>query len=154
VSHDRGPKAWRFLAAPLAWTLLIAFLATRPPGSFALDVVRSAGVPTGVLGHVYHGGAFFVLAILLGDGLERARVANRPGGRALLALLGAVVVSVGVELIQFATPPRSPQISDIAVNLVGATLGVGLMATRTWWPRLGTRPLTAGLPVSDPRRRS
>lgn len=153
VSLDRREKPWRFLVAPAAWTLLITFLATRPPSSFAFDIVRSAGVPHGVLEHVYHASAFFVLAVLLSHGLERARVATRPGGRGLLALLGTVAVSVGVELIQLAAPPRSPQMSDVAVNLVGAALGVGLMQTRARRPGPGTRPRAPGLPASSPRRR-
>lgn len=87
-------------------------------------------MPRRFIQYPYHISAFFILDILLlrcflsdSDGQVRRKFE-------ILSLLGCVLVSIWSELIQLFIPTRTPSVSDLALDLLGAVLGTIFMRRR------------------------
>ena len=60
----------------------------------------------------------------------------------------ALLLSVGIEVIQGAyLPDRTATVSDVIANVVGATLGLLLLAATSRWTAVAAQRPTVGLPV-------
>jgi hypothetical protein len=61
-------------------------------------------------------------------------------------VLGALLLSISIEVVQLALPGRFTSPSDVVFNTLGASLGVGLARTAAWWlrPPGAWRPLFGG----------
>ncbi|MFA1610238.1 VanZ family protein [Halobellus rubicundus] len=77
-----------------------------------------------------HLGAYSVLAWLLAAAFDASGPRR---GAALLAVVVAFAVGVGVEIIQAPIAARTASIADAVANAVGAVVGV---AARTAWERV------------------
>jgi VanZ family protein len=126
------------LLPALGWTALILFVASRPKAFFLPPEAPVVyGLPRWMIQYLYHVSAFLVLAVLVRRGVEGR---SDPGHRAdLAALLGALAVSVGSEVLQAWIPTRTPAARDLALDLAGALVGLALLRTlpRRDAPRLG-----------------
>ncbi|MFB6143572.1 MAG: VanZ family protein [Halorientalis sp.] len=107
------------LPAPVRWagvaavaTLILAASVTRPTGA--------AGTlgPLGLVGldAYLHAAAYATLALALGYALADSRVERV----AVVVAIAALGFGVGVELLQSALPYRTPSLSDVLANAVGA----------------------------------
>ena len=63
----------------------------------------------------------------------------------------AVVVSVGIEVVQGAfLPDRTAAVSDVVANLIGATVGVVVLALISRWSRVTAGRPAASAPIPQP----
>jgi VanZ family protein len=121
---------WTRLAPLLAWTAFILLVSSLPSSFFFGPRTNVAGMPRRFVQYPYHVGAFLVLAILFLRCLRATDLGERLPRAELLSLLGAVVISICSELTQLWVPTRTPAARDLALDLSGALLGLGLMRVR------------------------
>ncbi|KKM09906.1 hypothetical protein SY88_17195 [Clostridiales bacterium PH28_bin88] len=76
---------------------------------------------------------YLVLAVLVRFALKRTVATPRPGGWAVLI---GVLYGISDEFHQYFVPSRSPDVKDLAVDAVGALLGVLLVS---WLEKRNTR---------------
>jgi VanZ family protein len=112
------------------WTALILLVASLPSSFFFGPRTSTAGTPRHLVQYPYHVGAFLVLAILFLRCLRATDLGAERRRAELLSLLGAVSISMCSELIQFWVPTRTPAARDLALDLSGALVGLGLMRVR------------------------
>jgi hypothetical protein len=128
----------------------------RAGASTAVDVGRAVETETGVeLGSRFsppvEADTIGHLVLWTGVGLVAAGLATRPGARLRLAL-GLFALSAAVEVGQrYLSSTRSAEITDLAANGVGLTVGFLAYAavealTRLWWVRLRGLLGPRGLP--------
>jgi glycopeptide antibiotics resistance protein len=112
--------SWRTWLALAAVVLVLAMTLTfDPPWLFQqLAELLDGHVSGWLIARVLNVLLFVPLGIAIG-------VWRRPR-----LLLGAVALSVGVELTQHLLPERSPDVWDVVTNTAGALLGYG--AVRVW----------------------
>lgn len=98
---------------------------------FALSSRSTLPRPASISGEVFaimgHFGAYTALAICIWWAL--GRVDLPPGQRILLGFAGAVLYGLTDEWHQSFVPGRTPDVRDIGVDAIGATVGV-LLAPR------------------------
>ncbi|MFQ5904397.1 MAG: VanZ family protein [Candidatus Binatia bacterium] len=115
----------------LLWIGLILGIASRPKTVFLDPDTRVIyRIPRVLIPYAYHGSAFFILAILfLRHFLSRSdgKIARKTEA---LSLLGSALVSICSELIQLYVPTRTPAFRDLAIDLLGAALGIFFMRRR------------------------
>jgi VanZ family protein len=114
------------LAVALAAVLLLTLTpATAPPdaGPALLDLEISG----------LRGLADSIANVLLFLPLGIAAAIRFPGWRR--PVLGALLLSVAIEVVQLAIPGRFTSPADVAFNTLGATAGVALAHTAPWWLR-------------------
>jgi len=119
---------WRWRLVPLlAWIGMILWMASRPKAAFFLpDKDLIFGIPRQFAQYGYHVGVFFVLAILFQRCLPPFRAWTIVRGIELRSLVGSVFVSICSEVIQFYVPTRTPTVRDLALDLFGTVLALGL----------------------------
>jgi VanZ family protein len=115
LSTSTSSTSLRFLPA-LAWMGLIFYLSDQPR---LPEVPTLTGDLTSILGHFC---AYFGLAVLLWWALVPFGLSARQ--RVLLALAGAVLYGVTDEWHQSFVPGRTPDVKDILVDAIGATVGL------------------------------
>ncbi|ELZ29842.1 vanz like family protein [Halogeometricum pallidum JCM 14848] len=117
-----APEQLRRVAPLVAWSLCVVVAsAATPPG----DGLGAAG-PLGLgVDKWVHLGAYAVTACLAAFAL-RARDVRRLA----LAVLVAVALGGGAELLQATLPTRDASLADAAANAVGAVLGAAVYAVR------------------------
>lgn len=106
---------WKPRLACLAYCLVLTWLLLAPDPAALLGLPFLLGIG-GVIG--VHFTAFAVLGILVAASWLPLR-------RVLLAGL-LFLYAVGVEFLQFSSPPRSVEIRDLLQNLLGLSAGVAL----------------------------
>ena len=118
---DRLALAGRWLAVAI-WMAIIFWFShqeTLPVAGHAL-----LDIPLRKAGHAF---VYAVLGILLLRAL--APTARRPGRRlGALAVALAALYAVTDEFHQSLVPGREPRVSDVLIDIVGASLGVALLA--------------------------
>ncbi len=108
--------AWALLAAALPLVLLL----TLSPGT-PLDLVEQTG-PCLVCGDDGLSNLIRNIVLFLPLGLAAGLLT----GSLWFPVIGAVVLSGGIELAQFTIPGRNPLLVDFAMNVLGAGIGAGL----------------------------
>jgi VanZ family protein len=100
----------RILAKCVFWAVLLAIV--------LLSIVPPSGRPVTRVPHVFEHVAIFLLLGLSFAAGYRFRWAS---------ILGLVVYTAGVEILQFVAPGRHPRWLDLVENVVGLGLGTGLI---------------------------
>jgi hypothetical protein len=135
---------------PLAAALAVVLLLTLTPTSAKPDAA-TAMFDFGIRG--LRGLADSIANVLLFLPIGAAAAVRFPGWRR--PVLGALLLSVGIEVVQLAIPGRYTSPADVAFNTLGATIGVALAHTAGWWlrppgtwrPLFGAAALAAALLV-------
>jgi VanZ family protein len=124
---------WRHLLPVAVWAALILVVAARPAATLLPDHLTEPGASRRWIQYPYHVGAFAVLGLLLERCVRAARSRRSWTRVAGTALLAAAALSALSELIQVWAPTRTPALRDVALDLFGATLGIGagLAASRS-----------------------
>lgn len=128
LSTSPSSTSLRFLPA-LAWMGLIFYLSNQ---SKLPEVPTLSGQATSILGHF---SVYGVLAVLLWWAMGPLDLAPRQ--RILLAFAGAVLYGVTDEFHQSFIPGRTPDVRDLLVDAIGATVGLTIV---TWLDRSGLLP--------------
>lgn len=130
LAHDLAVTSRRLRAARLALAgylglVLALTLAPAPGGPHPLNLVPTAGIQKTYIDR----GAAFGTAQVVGNLLLLAPAAillraSYPGTRLRHVLVGAVLLSAGIELVQWqVTVGRAADIDDVWLNTLGAALG-------------------------------
>jgi hypothetical protein len=115
---------WWMRWGPALLMMMLIFLASSTPGN---DLPELGGWDTIVL----KGGHMLGYALLAVSYLRALTWDRRvPRYAWLLAVILAILYALSDEYHQSFTPGRSPRMSDVGIDAVGAALGVGL------WPKL------------------
>ncbi len=137
------PLSWLY-GALIVYASLYPFVGWRIPGVGALDFL-ARGLPrywtsfdlgANLLGYLPLGLLLFVAFI---------RGGRNAGSAALLACIGATVLSLTMEVLQNYLPQRVSSNLDLALNAVGGALGVAIGAALNWrggidqWQKLRDR---------------
>ncbi len=131
------------LLAYLVVVLVITLWPSPPdPASFgwlerALAWAHARGLPASVQLPVVEAVANVALFVPLGALALWAR-----GARPLVAVAAGCALSASIELTQLALPERVPTVQDVAMNTLGAALGVCVVVVSRSWGR--TSPAVAG----------
>ena len=127
---DKSAWWWTRLLPLLLWIGIILWVASRPSTFFLEDKKIIFEMPRRLLQYPYHISAFFILNMLFlrcflsGSDGEVTRKFE------ILSLLGCLLVSICSEVIQLFVPTRTPSVSDLALDLLGAVLGIIAMRRR------------------------
>lgn len=81
-----------------------------------------------------HATAFLVLGVLVTRSFASLEIRRTPFERSLLALLSAGVYAVMHEAVQLWIPGATFNVVDLAANVVGLAVGVGLASRWRWKP--------------------
>lgn len=95
-------------------------------------------MPRRFIQYPYHVSAFFILNFLFSRWLFSARTAQSPRKIEMISLIGCVFVSIGSEIIQLFVPTRTPAVTDLGLDLIGALLA--LLLARRYPCALKARP--------------
>ena len=137
------PLAWLY-AALIVYASLYPFVGWRLPGAAPLDYLllgwprwwTSFDLIANLLGYLPLGFLFFVAGVRGGRGA---------GVAAVLACVGATLLSFSMETLQNYLPTRVASNVDLVLNGAGAALGVAIGAALNWrggierWQRLRDR---------------
>ncbi|WP_418285313.1 VanZ family protein [Halorubrum sp. DTA46] len=123
-TDGRTLRGARTRAAAFAFLLLIASVVPVPgrgsgTGGAGIDLPLGIG-----LTDPFHLVGYAVLAALLAGATQRRRFGI------LLAVLVAVAVGFGIELVQSTVPWRSFAWRDVGINAIGATIGGAVSLAR------------------------
>jgi VanZ family protein len=148
--HDGVGTLLNLRSLPLLATLAVVLLLTLTPASASPDAA-SAMFDFEIRG--LRGLADSIANVLLFLPIGVAAAVRFPGWRR--PVLGALLLSVTIEVVQLAIPGRYTSPADVAFNTLGATIGVALAHTAGWWLRppgpwrllFGVAALAAGLLV-------
>lgn len=142
----RAFYAWWSLAA--FWTVLVSVLSlmsaawAKAAFAWVLGLERRLHLPEPApVDKVLHALTFLALGLIYATALGQgswARVRARAAG---LCLLGLAALSGTLELLQFFVPERTPDWADLAANLLGVSVGLGLplLLGSLWRARRGAR---------------
>jgi VanZ family protein len=107
-------KRWLFWLPALTWAGMIFFLSSRGMGPQPSWWFTNAD-------KVIHGILFGILSLLVFLALRRTH-GWRASRAAALAFTVAVLYGSSDEIHQFTTPGRTPDVSDLAADAIGASM--------------------------------
>ena len=119
MANDRE-RQWTKALPLLLWIGIIFWIASRPSSFFFQDKKLVFEMPRHFIQYPYHVSAFFILNLLFSRCLFSARAAQTARKIEPMSLIGCVFVSMGSEIIQLFVPTRTPAVSDLGLDLVGA----------------------------------
>ena len=136
VNHHE-PR-WTKALPLLLWIGIIFWIASRPSSFFFQKKKLVFEMPRRFIQYPYHVSAFFILNFLFSRWLFSARTAQSPRKIEMISLIGCVFVSIGSEIIQLFVPTRTPAVTDLGLDLIGALLA--LLLARRYPCALKARP--------------
>jgi VanZ family protein len=110
--------AKRYLILALIWSIFLLFLSLQPSAEVEIFL------PFDLLASLAHAAVYFVLAGLLCLAMRFWKYNILP--IAIISFIYAVTWGIANELVQFFEPTRSPSISDVISDAVGAALAIAL----------------------------
>lgn len=114
--------AKRYLILALIWSIFLIFLSVQPSAEVEIFL------PFDLLASLAHAAVYFVLAALLCLALRFWKY--NMIHIALISFIYATIWGIVNELVQFYEPTRSPSISDVISDSIGAALAIALFI---WW---------------------
>ena len=117
--------AKRYLILAMTWSIFLLFLSLQPSAEVEIFL------PFDFLSSLAHAAVYFILAALLCLALRFWKYQIVP--LALISFIYSVIWGLANELVQFFEPTRSPSISDVISDAVGAALAIALFI---WWRKL------------------
>lgn len=120
-------RRWTKALPLLLWIGIIFWIASRPSSFFFQDKKLVFEMPRRFIQYPYHLSAFFILNFLFSRWLFSARAAQTAGKIETMSLIGCVFVSIGSEIIQLFVPTRTPAVTDLGLDLIGALFALLFM---------------------------
>lgn len=117
--------AKRYLLLAMTWSIFLLFLSLQPSAEVEIFL------PFDLLASLAHAAVYFVLAALLCLAMRFWKYRILP--IAIISFTYAVIWGILNEFIQFFEPTRSPGISDVISDAIGAILSIALFI---WWRKL------------------
>lgn len=114
--------AKRYLLLALIWSVFLLFLSIQPADKVEIFL------PFDLLASLAHAAVYFILAALLCLALRFWKYSIL--SVVLVSFIYAVVWGIVNELVQFYEPTRSPSVSDVISDAIGAALAISLFI---WW---------------------
>ncbi|MDD5131136.1 MAG: VanZ family protein [bacterium] len=118
-------RAKRYLILAMTWSLFLLFLSLQPAAEVEIFL------PFDFLASLAHAAVYFILAALLCLAFRFWKYSIVSIG--IVSFIYSVIWGLANELVQFFEPTRSPSISDVISDSVGATLAIALFI---WWRKL------------------